>query len=299
MFSMGTGVSSNNMGSGTLIPSTSRSSFRIVVCLVLAVLAVFSLAACGSDEEEAQSLTFTISGKGKATKVTGPSSADTGLAEITLKNDGKGDGDLQLIRVEGDHSAEEVTKGLGEAMKGDAFPEWFFAGGGIGTTTAGKSQTVTQVLEPGTYYAFNTEGGLPEADSVPAIEISGEASDQTVEGDETVEAFEYGFEAEQLTSGKTEIALDNTGTQPHHLLAAPLSGDSTADDVEQFFKSEKGKPPFDEKGFQSTAVLEGGEGQLVTLDLKPGRYVLFCFITDRKGGTPHALQGMVDEVEVE
>ena len=46
-------------------------------------------------------------------------------------------------------------------------------------------------------------------------------------------------------------------------------------------------------------MLEGGEGQLVTLDLKPGRYVLFCFITDRQGGPPHALKGMVDEVEVE
>lgn len=71
-----------------------------------------------------------------------------------------------------------------------------------------------------------------------------------------------------------------------HLLAAPLSGDSTAKDVEQAFKSEKGKPPFDEENFQSTAVLEGGESQLVTLDLKPGRYVLFCFITDRQEARP-------------
>jgi hypothetical protein len=131
------------------------------------------------------------------------------------------------------------------------------------------------------------------------MEVTGEASDETVEADETVDAFEYGFKAEPLTAGKTEIAFENTGTQPHHLLAAPLSGDSTAEDVEQAFKSEKGKPPFDEKGFQSTAVVEGGEGQLVTLDLKAGRYVLFSFITDRQGGPPHALKGMVDEVEVE
>ncbi len=46
-------------------------------------------------------------------------------------------------------------------------------------------------------------------------------------------------------------------------------------------------------------MLEGGEAQLVTLDLEPGRYVLFCFISDRQGGQPHALKGMVDEVEVE
>jgi hypothetical protein len=261
------------------------------------VFAAFGLAACG-DSEETQSLTFTISGDGKATKATGPTSADTGLAEITLKNDGKGEADLQLIRIEGNHSVKDAIEGLDAAMDGKAFPEWFFAAGGIGTTAAGKSQTVTQVLEPGTYYAFNTEGDLPDAKSVPAVEISGETSDETIEADETVDAFEYGFEADQLSAGTTEIAFDNTGAQPHHLLAAPLKGDSTAEDVEQAFKTEKGEPPFDEKGFQSTAVLEGGEGQLVTLDLKPGRYVLFCFITDREGGPPHALKGMVDEVEV-
>jgi hypothetical protein len=218
-----------------------------------------------------------------------------------LKNDREGDGDLQLIRTEGDHSADEVEKGLEAAMEGKAFPDWFFAAGGIGTTAAGKSQTVTQVLEPGIYYAFNTEGsqGRPDPASIPAVKVTGEASDQTVEADQTVDAFEYGFKAERLSSGKTEIAFENTGAQPHHLLAAPLTGDSTAKDVEEAFKSEKGKPPFDEKSFQSTAVLEGGEGQLVTLDLKPGRYVLFCFITDRQGGPPHALKGMVDEVEVE
>jgi hypothetical protein len=280
--------------------SASRLSFRIAVCLAFSTLTALGLVACGGSEDT-QSLTFTLSGDGKDAKTSGPSSAETGLAEITLKNDREGEGDLQLIRVEGDHSAEEVTKGLEAAMQGKAFPDWFFAGGGIGTTAAGKSQTVTQVLEPGTYYAFNTEGSQSQSDpaSVPVMEVTGETSDEAVEAEETVDAFEYGFKAEQLTSGKTEIAFENTGTQPHHLLAAPLTGDSTAKDVEQAFKSEKGKPPFDEESFQSTAVLEGGEGQFVTLDLKPGRYVFFCFITDRQGGTPHALKGMVDEVEVE
>jgi hypothetical protein len=279
--------------------SASRLSFRVVACLAFAALTAFGFVACGGSEET-QGLTFTLSGDGKSAKISAPSEAETGLAEITLKNDRKDEGDLQLIRAEGDHSAGEVVKGLEAAMQGKAFPEWFFAAGGVGTTAPGKSQTVTQVLEPGTYYAFNTEGSQDQSDpaSVPAVEVTGDASEETVEADETVDAFEYGFKADQLTSGKTEIAFDNAGAQPHHLLAAPLIGNNTAKDVEQAFKSEKGKPPFDEKGFQSTAVLEGGEGQLVTLDLKPGRYVLFCFITDRQGGPPHALKGMVDEVEV-
>lgn len=280
-------------------PRASRFSFRAAACSAFAALAVFGVTACGSSEET-QSLTFTISDDGKAAKISGPESADTGLAEITLKNDGKAAGEMQLVRVEGDHSTEEAIKGLSDATEGKPFPAWFFAAGGVGNTAPGKSQTVTQVLKPGTYYAFETESeGEPAPSSVPAMEVTGEASDETVEADETVDAFDYGFKSQQLSSGKTEIAFDNTGAQPHHLLAAPLTGDSTAEDVEKAFKSEKGKPPYDEKAFQSTTVLEGGEDQLVTLDLKPGRYVFFCFVTDREGGPPHALKGMVDEIEVE
>ncbi len=272
----------------------------LIALFVFAAMASVGLIACGGDEE-AQTLTFTVTQDGKGSKVSAPGNAEAGFAEITLKNEGKGESDLQLIRVEGDHSAEEVIEGLEAAMKGDAFPGWFFAGGGVGTTATGKSQTVTQVLEPGTYYAFDTEGsqGPPDAASVPTLEVSGEESDDTVEADTTVVAFEYGFEAEELPSGKTEIAFDNTGAQPHHLLASPLVGDSTAEDVERFFKTNKGKPPLEEEGGQTTAVIEGGEGQLITLDLEPGRYALYCFITDRQGGPPHALKGMVDEVEVE
>lgn len=257
-------------------------------------------AACG-DDEDSQTLTFTLSGEGKAAKLTAPESADPGLAEITLENEGKGESDLQLIRVEGDRSPEEVVAGLEKAMKGQPFPEWFFAGGGIGPTPSGESRSVTQVLEPGTYYAFDTEGseGPPDPESVPSVEVSGEASDEEVEGDSTVSAFEYGFEADELSSGEVEVAFENSGAQPHHLLYAPLTGDATADDVERFLDNEKGKPPFDEDNVKNTAVIEGGEGQLVTLDLGPGRYVLLCFISDRQGGPPHALKGMVDEVEVE
>lgn len=271
---------------------------RVVASILAAALAATALTACG--DEDAQTLTFTLSGEGKSAKFTVPESAYAGLAEITFRNEGKGNSDLQLIRVEGDRSAEEVVKGLGEAMKGKPFPDWFFAGGGVGTVAPGKSRTATQILEPGAYYAFDTEGskGPPDPKDVTMVEVSGEESEDEVEGDATVSGFEYGFEADGLSAG-SEIVFENKGTQPHHLLASPLIGDSTAKDVESFFETEKGKPPFREEGGQTTAVIEGGESQLLPLDLKPGRYVLLCFISDRQGGPPHTFKGMVGEVEVE
>jgi hypothetical protein len=275
---------------------------RIATVLTLAGLSAGLLAACGSDED-AQKLTFTLTQEGKTATLSGPSSAEAGEAEITLANKGDKDGELQLIRVEGDHSAAEVIKVLGDAQQGKPFPDWFFAGGGLGVTGPGERTTAVQVMKPGTYYAFDLEAGQPDAKSVPAIEVTGEEADATLEGDATVTAVdendEYAFEADALPSGKAEIVFDNQGDEPHHLLIAPIEGDATAEDVETFFETEKGKPPIAEEGGFDTAVIEGGESQLVNVDLEPGRYAFFCFISDRDGGKPHALKGMVDEIEVE
>jgi hypothetical protein len=281
--------------------SSTRHRFVLRSCVcAIALIAALALAACG-DSEDAQELSFTVESQGKSSTVTAPKTAEAGLTEITYTNDSDADADLQLLRVEGKHTPDEVVEGLGEAVQGKSFPEWLFAAGGIGVVEAGKTATVTQVLQPGNYYAFNLEsGGPPAPQEVAVTEVSGEESDAEIgEGDATVEAAEYVFNTETLPSGEVEIAFDNIGAQPHHLIASPIKGDATAEEVEKAFKEEKGPPPLEEKGTLSTAVLEGGEGQLVTMDLEPGRYALYCFITDREGGPPHALKGMVDEVEVE
>lgn len=274
--------------------STSSRLRRGAAALFATAFLAAAFAACGDSEDE-QKLAFEL-GKGGA--VTGPESAEAGLAEITLDNTSGDEGDLQLIRTEGDHSVDEVVEAFEDTGSNKPLPDWFFGGGGVGSTADGKSATVTQVLQPGTYYAFNAEG-RPDAEKVATLEVTGEASEETVEGGTTVTAGEYVFESDgPLPAGKNEIVFDNIGAQPHHLLASKLVGDATAEEVEDFFKSEEGQPPLSEDGTQATAVLEGGEAQLVTLDLEPGRYVLYCFINDRQGGPPHALKGMVDEIEV-
>jgi hypothetical protein len=278
--------------------SNTRPRFLRACASLVALTAAMALASCG-DSDDSQELSYTIETKGKSVTVTAPESAEAGLAEITLTNNSDSEADLQLIRVEGDRTPAEVVGGLEAASQGKKFPKWFFAAGGVGSLKAGESATVTQVLQPGDYYAFNTSAGPPDAKSVPVTEVTGEESDEEIEGgDATVEAAEYVFNAETLPSGEVEVAFENIGAQPHHLIASKIKGDATAEDVEAAFKESKGPPPLIEKDTRSTAVLEGGEGQLVTLDLKPGRYALYCFITDREGGTSHALKGMVDEVEV-
>jgi len=273
-----------------------RLPIRTVLCIVSAMAAVFVLATCG--ETDGQELAFELTGSGKSAKFTSPESAESGRTEITFTNSGDAASDMQLIRIEGDHTPGEVVEGLGKATQGKPFPDWFFAGGGTSTVRPGKSETVTQVLEPGAYYAVST-AGPPDPESLVSVEVTGDESDEELEAGTTITASEYKFEAEGLKAGESEIDFRNAGAQPHHLLISKLVGDATAEDVEKAFKSGNRKPPIEEKGSHATAVIEGGESQLVDFDLKPGRYAFYCFITDRQGGPPHAIKGMVDEFEVE
>jgi hypothetical protein len=270
-------------------------SSRIAAFVVTVGLATVGLAACG--EESEQSLAFKVGSDGF---IQGPSNADPGLTEIVFENASGRKSDMQLIWAKEDHSPAEVSRGLAAAMQGKPLPDWFVAAGGVGLTSNGKSQTVTQVLEPGIYFAVNTEiDGPAEVNDVGRLEVNGDATDDEVDGDATISAFEYGFDAEGLSSGSAEVTFENKGVEPHHIVYAPLKGDTTVDDVKRFLKAEKGKPPFEGSDVRSTAAVEGGDSQLLELDLKPGRYVLLCFISDRQGGPPHALKGMVGEVEVE
>ncbi|MGK2955695.1 MAG: hypothetical protein ACSLFI_08520 [Solirubrobacterales bacterium] len=279
--------------------SSRGSSSRLVLLILLAFTIPLGLAACGSDDdsENAQQLTFTTSGDKGSVSVSGVESADTGTAEITLENDAEGPTDLQLIRTEGKETTPEAADALLGTMQGKPLPDWFIAAGGVGETEPGESSTVTQVLEPGTYFAFDTSGD-PVAENAASFTVEGDASDAGLEADATVATFEYGFKPDGLVAGNNKVLFDNIGAQPHHIIFAPIKEGSTIEDVEKSIKGGSGPPPIVESESQATAVLDGGQSQLVDVELESGAYALVCFISDRQGGPPHALKGMIQEVDV-
>ena len=289
-----------------MFAASMRARLRVLTALT-ALTAVALLAGCGDDDSDStaagdgssapQEVEIGVADRGGSVAFTVPKRIETGVTELTLRNDSERPQDMQLIFVDGDHSEKEVVTAYEEVGRGGApIPDWFIAGGGTPTVGPGKSKSVVQVLEPGTYYGFTSSDG-----SFTSFDVTGEESgDELPETGATISAYEYGFKAEGLEAGSGPVRFENTGAQPHHVIAFPIIGDAKIGEVKAFFKTEKGKPPVAFEQETSTAVVEGGSGQLVDLDLsKPGRYALVCFISDRQGGPPHALKGMVSEVEVE
>ena len=142
------------------------ASRRFLMLLAVAALCIVP-AACGDDDSsndggssENAAVTFktteTVDGK---VRIDGPETVDAGVVELTLDNSGKGPHDAQIVRVEGDRTADEVISNTVDSGEGAPIPEWVADGAGVGTVRPGETATVTQVLEPGTYFLLDSESG--------------------------------------------------------------------------------------------------------------------------------------------
>jgi len=110
--------------------------------------------------------------------------------------------------------------------------------------------------------------------------------------------FAFGFNPEDITSGKVSFEVANVGKQPHHFALSQVPDDF---DIEAALQSEE-----DPEGLVyigSTPPWDPGKTYNIvfTADLEPGRYVMVCFMpdTDDPEGTEHALKGMYKEFRIE
>ena len=272
-------------------------------CLVAAVPLVVLLAAgCGKDDKEAsnsskpKTLAITASGAGKAVKLSVPATAEAGVTQIRFDNQAKSGRSAELVRLEGDHTAEDVAKVI--SNEGGPIPPWLTDGGGVGGVEPGQTGTVTEQLREGRYVVTSSEEDEKPVTAELTVK-AGEGGGQLPRATGKIDAKEYSFTTSGLKAGPQKVEFANTGKELHHAIGFAVKPGKTPADLKKFFESEgKGPPPFEEKGMFSTAVIDGGQRQVIDLDLKSGKYALVCFIQDRKGGPPHVAKGMLSEVTV-
>ena len=274
----------------------------LALCAPVAVLALLGGCGEGSSSAEPKPLNLELKESGDTASYSGaPREVPAGLARISLKNDGKGPHDAQLIRVDGDHSDQEVLQAIGRAAEGGPIPGWLHPAGGVGTAGPGQTATAVQPLEEGRHYILDTNSEDPSKGAQDTFEVTSGGGDvETPKAPATITASAYKFQTSGRKPGQNRVRFEIAGQEAPQLIMGPIKQGKTIDDVREFARTEKGEDPLggDEK-FVGTAVLDGGTSQVVDLKLERGKYAALCFISDRKGGPPHVAKGMVMEVNVQ
>jgi hypothetical protein len=280
----------------------SRRIRRAGIGLVALTALAMGLAACGSSDskKDPTKVTVTVADAGKSTKYTIPASIDGGLVQLTVQNQGKAPHGAQLVRIEGNHSTAEALKVVNS--NSDKTPAWVRALGGVGDAPPGGSADATMNLPEGNYLVVDTGG--PNSSGPPGYAKftvkSGKdgdlpSTDTTITGANPSKD-KYKWEVDgPVKSGDNQLKFVSKGDEAIHLMIAVRikSGNPTNAQILEGLKS-NGPPPFaDLSTFTQSAVLDGGDEQVVPMSFaKPGKYVLFCPLADRDGGKPHFEQGM-------
>lgn len=274
--------------------------------LVLLIVLGLGTAACGGSSGSTQSFAVTVSqpSAGKVA-ITAPSSVKAGKVEMTLKNTGNAGHDAQLIRVDGNHSVDEILSFI--QSEGGPIPSWLHGEGGVSTVAPGQSQTATMVLSPGQHYIVDTDSddnnnAFAQQGGVQGFTVTGSASGASVgSADATITAHEYEFGIpKNLKAGTSTVKFENTGKELHLLVAVPILPGKTIDDVKQAFQSEDQNtpPPVDFEKATGFEVIDPGRAVVSKLTLQKGSYAFICFVNDRAGGPPHLTKGMLQQVNV-
>jgi plastocyanin len=280
-----------------------RSSLpRLGLLAALGVTGV-GVAACGDDDkgsskEASKPKTLAVS-VDQGGKVISPKTIEGGVVTLRYTNNATSPYSLQMIRVSGNQTAADVLKVVNSESA--PIPTWLTDGAGVGTVKPGATATSTQELPEGRWFLLPQSEDDKAKPQTPALDVTGgESGGALPKADATISAFDYGFNSSDLKAGNNTVEFANNGKQLHHVIAFPLLPGKTLAQAKTFLTSEdaKGQPPVDFANGVDTTVIDGGQKQVVTMDLKSGKYVLACFITDRSGGQPHANKGMVAEATV-
>ena len=274
------------------------------------LLAAGGLAACGSSDNgggggsKPTSLSFTVKEAGKKATFSGPSTSKGGLVSLKLTNNGKAPHGAQLVLLRGNHTTQEALKVIG--AESDKTPDWIRGLGGIGSVPPGQTAQATVNLPAGKYLLADaaSQGGPPGYTQLTAS--SGKkgslpSTATTVVGQKKSEKHYDWQVSGQLKPGKNDVTFKSEGEDAIHLIAlARVKGNPSEAEIKKGFAKQGPPPSFvDQSTFQASAVLDGGRSETTPLYLKkPGKYVLFCPLSDREGGKPHLEEGMLKTVTV-
>ncbi len=252
---------------------------------------------------------MSISEQGKAASFQVAKSAKGGLVDLTLKNNGKAPHGVQFIQYTGNHTLADVLKQLGS--NSNKIPSWAKLNGGIGVVPGGQTGTATLNLPQGNYVLVDAAALGGPSSGPPAtagMKLSGGSTGSLPSTSAQITAKtagkdKYKWDISGLKAGSNQITFDSKGKKAVHLIGAiPVKGKAPPLGKIRSDLAKIGSgppPPYVGGAPETTAILDGGTSQTVTLNLKPGQYIFFCPLHDRDGkGKSHDQEGLLKTVTV-
>jgi hypothetical protein len=180
-------------------------------------------------------------------------------------------------------------------------PPWLGGAGGPGTLAPGETLTFSGVLKPGRYIVMC---GHPSPDGMPHVDrgmyrmltIEGRYSDAIRPADATLVLSEHAITFfGEPRAGDYGFLIANEGSRTHQALLVRLPpGVAMERELEWFRSGGRGSRPGHPVG--GVIELPAGHSVRVRMDLRPGRYAIFCSVAE--GGTRHFDRGMTRTFEV-
>jgi hypothetical protein len=225
-----------------------------------------------------------------------PRHVPAGLAELRLVNHGNVLHEGVLVHFIAPGSAAAYADSF---RAGVDFPANAEDVGGPGLALPGDSTHVWLRLTPGRYAVLCfykshlTHGAARDFEVVPAVSHA-----TPPVSDIQIHLYNYGFEVHgKWTAGHHVVSVDNAGPAPHEFDPYRLAPGKSPEDFFHWLEHGRPGPP------PATAL--GGSGSMVRgrqvwlpLTLTPGRYFMFCEVTENGDSIPHYRHGMYKEFEV-
>ena len=113
----------------------------------------------------------------------------------------------------------------------------------------------------------------------------------------TITAWDYAFDApDTAVAGMTEITLANKGPELHHVQLVFLEQGKKLSDLFAAMQASHAPPGWAKEAGGPNTPVPGGTA-VATVNLRPGRYAVLCFIPS-PDGKPHVMKGMAREIVV-
>ncbi len=231
-----------------------------------------------------------------------PERVAAGATTVRLVNRGKMGHQVAFLRLDDSSSLVRVMRSLVADTAHTTGIRWV---GGVESALPGDSSESILVLRPGRYVIVceyegdngHAHGSMGMIRPLTVTADAMNADSRLPATPVTIRLTDYHVALTgPLHAGRQLVRVENDGVQHHHLTIVRLVGSTTLNELDKWDGKSKPSPIVPVNG--GTTILDAGQASVVALDLKPGRYVLACILSNDAKSKPHYMLGMEREIAI-